>query len=113
MVLDGPGLYSVPKEEAPDEVDIRKKDYSAIDQKKMMKWFAFTSDANLYYVGVHDDLWDVWETADEVNDYDVNYWQNRGMYSEAELLQWRPLINTILGVKGFYQTPNGRSHEKK
>jgi hypothetical protein len=108
IVLDGNDLYSIPNEEVPEESQVRKEDHS-----KMMKFFALGSDVNLYYTGIYEYLDDAWCAADEMWTYDKKSRNNVKVYDEGELLQWRSLVNTILGDKGFYQTPNGRSHEEK
>ena len=101
IVLDGDGLYSVPKKQIADQGEFHKEDCSIINQNEMMRWFTFTSDGNFYYSGVHDNIDDTWDTADEVYDNDDYSWQNRGVYSEVELQQWKSLVNTILGSKNY------------
>ena len=98
VALDGNNLYSIPNEEVPKESQVWQEDHSTINQSKMMKFFALGSDGNMYYTGIYECRDDAWCAADEMWIYDKISRENAwGAYDEEELLQWRPLVNTILG----------------
>ena len=92
IVLDGNDLYYIPDEEVSEESQVWRE-----DQSKMMKFFALAADGNLYYIGIHDDSSDAYCVADEMYEYDKKTRDYLGIYGDEELLQWRPLVNTILG----------------
>jgi hypothetical protein len=103
VALDGNNLYSIPNEEVPEESQVWQEDHSTINQSKMMKFFTLDADGNLYYIGIHDDRGYAYCAADEMWEYDKKTRDYLGIYEDEELLQWRPLVNTILGGKGFYK----------
>ena len=103
VVLEWNNLYYIPNEEVSEESLVCQKDHSTINQPKMMKFFALAADGNLYYIGIHDDSCDAYCVADEMYEYDKKTRDYLGIYEDEELLQWRPLVNTILGGKGFYK----------
>ena len=93
IVLDGNDLYYIPDEEVSEESQVWRE-----DQSKMMKFFALGSDGNMYYTGIYECRDDAWCAADEMWEYDKISRENAwGAYDEEELLQWRSLVDTILG----------------